>query len=184
MRQSSVDPDDDHHLDGSTSSINDSDPEKTENESQHQQQQTKHGAWGHDITTIHSENVHFVFQNINGLTSLTGVHESLNARMVDLDGSVTALVETNVNWNNFKFQDDWEALLQQSYTSLYFACSSCDEGKQHQLQHGGTSMICNYRLGAKLLEKGSDTKLGRWSWMQFQGRHGKKVLVITAYQVS
>ena len=45
-------------------------------------------------------------------------------------------------------------------------------------------MICNYRLGAKLLEKGSDTKLGRWSWMQFRGRHGTKVLVITAYQVS
>ena len=37
MRQSSVDPDDDHHLDGSTSSINDSDPDITENESQHQQ---------------------------------------------------------------------------------------------------------------------------------------------------
>ena len=45
-------------------------------------------------------------------------------------------------------------------------------------------MICNYRLGAKILEKGSDTKLGHWSWMQFQGRQGTKVLVITAYQVS
>ena len=45
-------------------------------------------------------------------------------------------------------------------------------------------MICNYRLGAKLLKKGSDTKLGHWSWMQFPGRHGTKVLVITAYQVS
>ena len=42
---------------------------------QQQQQQTKHGAWGHDITTIYNENVCFVFQNINGLTSLTGVHE-------------------------------------------------------------------------------------------------------------
>ena len=45
-------------------------------------------------------------------------------------------------------------------------------------------MICNYRLGAKLLKKGSDTKLGRWFWMKFQGRQGTKVLVITAYQVS
>jgi hypothetical protein len=39
MRQSSVDPDDDHHLDGSTSSINDSDPDITQNESQYQQHQ-------------------------------------------------------------------------------------------------------------------------------------------------
>ena len=45
-------------------------------------------------------------------------------------------------------------------------------------------MICNYRLGAKLLEKGSDTKVGCWSWMQFRGRYGTMVLVITAYQVS
>ena len=83
--------------------------------------------------------------------------------MVDLNGTVTALAETNENWNNFKFHDEWEALLQQSYASLHFAHSSCDEGKKHQLQRGGTSMICNYRLGAKLLKKGSDTKLGRWS---------------------
>ena len=33
--------------------------------------------------------------------------------MVDLNGTVTALAETNVNWNNFKFRDDWGALLQQ-----------------------------------------------------------------------
>ena len=45
-------------------------------------------------------------------------------------------------------------------------------------------MICNYKLGAKLLEKGSGTKLGRWSWMKFRGRQGTKVLVITSYQVS
>ena len=68
MRQSSVDPDDDHHLDGSTTSINDSDPDIPQNESQYQQhqqhqqqEQTKHGAWSHDITAIHNENICFVF---------------------------------------------------------------------------------------------------------------------------
>jgi hypothetical protein len=94
MRQSCVDPDDDHHLDGNTSSINDSDPDLTENESpqqqqqeqkeqqheqqkqqQQQKQQTKYGAWGHDITTIYNEDDCFVFQEINGLTSFTGTHE-------------------------------------------------------------------------------------------------------------
>ena len=72
---------------------------------QQQQQQTKYGVWGHDITIIHNENVHFVFQNINGRTSFTGVHESLKERMVALNGTVTALAETNVNWNNFTFHD-------------------------------------------------------------------------------
>ena len=132
---------------------NDSDLNATQNESQHQQhqqhqrqqqqqqlqqqqqqqkqqkQQRKHGDWGNDITTISNEDVCFVFQNINGLTMFTGVHESLKARMVDLNGTVMALAETNVNWKNFKFHDDWEAILQQSYASLHFSHSSCDEGK-------------------------------------------------------
>ena len=45
-------------------------------------------------------------------------------------------------------------------------------------------MVCNYRLGAKLMDKGCDSQLGRWSWMKFRGRQGTKVLIITAYQVS
>ena len=45
-------------------------------------------------------------------------------------------------------------------------------------------MVCNHRLGAKLLEKGGDISLGHWSWMKFQGKQGSKVLVITVNQVS
>ena len=58
------------------------------------------------LLPISNEDVHFVFQNINGLTTFTGVHKSLKARMVDLNGTVTALAETSVNWKNFKFRDD------------------------------------------------------------------------------
>ena len=68
--------------------------------------------WGQDITTIYNENVCFASQNINGLTSFTSVYVSMKERMVDLYGTVIALAETNVNWNTFKFCDDWEALLQ------------------------------------------------------------------------
>ena len=37
-----------------------------------------------------------------------------------LHGTVTALVETNVNWQNFTFRDKWESLLQRCYASLQF----------------------------------------------------------------
>ena len=46
-----------------------------------------------------------MFQNVNGITSSTGVHEALKSKMVALDGTVTALVEINVNWQNFHFHD-------------------------------------------------------------------------------
>ena len=42
MRQSSVGPDDDHHLDGSTSPLNESDPNISQNESQQHQQHQQH----------------------------------------------------------------------------------------------------------------------------------------------
>ena len=72
----------------------------------------------------------FVLQNVNGITSSTGVHEALKSKMVALGGTVTALAETNVNWQNFNFHDKWETLMQQSYASLHFSHSSCDEGTQ------------------------------------------------------
>ena len=42
------------------------------------------------------------FQNVNGLSNLPGIHESLKSKMIELHGTVTALVETNVNWRNFR----------------------------------------------------------------------------------
>ena len=127
MRPPSVGPDDGCHQDRSTQYTN-SNSALPQNSSQ--QQSPKLGAWGDDINTISNEDVWFVFQNVNGITSSTGVHKALKSKMVALGGTVTALAETNVNWQNFNFHDKWETLMQQSYASLHFSHSSCDEGTQ------------------------------------------------------
>jgi hypothetical protein len=103
---------------------------------------------------------------------------------VELQGTVTALAETNVNWKDLTFRDNWETLLQCSYSTIHFSHSLCDDGHHKPMQQGETSMICNHRLGAKLVDKGCDNPMGRWSWMKFRGKRGTKVLVISAYQVS
>ena len=125
MRPLSVSPDDDCHQDRSTQYTNSNSALLQNNP---KQQSPKLGAWGDDISSISDEDVWFVFQNVNGITSSTGVHEALKSKMVALGGTVTALAETNVNWQNFNFRDKWETLLQQSYASLHFSHSSCDEG--------------------------------------------------------
>ena len=94
------------------------------------------------------------------------------SKMVELQGAVTALAETNVNWKNFTFRDNWETLLQQSYSTLHFSHSSCDDGHHRPMQRGGTSMVCNHRLSAKLVDKGCDNPMDRWSWMKFWGKRG------------
>ena len=97
MRPPSVGPDDDCHQDRSTQ-YNNSNSALLQNNPE--QQPPKLGAWGDDISSISDEDVRFVFQNVNGITSSTGVHEALKSKMVALGGTVTSLAETNVE----KFQ--------------------------------------------------------------------------------
>ena len=44
------------------------------------------------------------FRNVNGITSSIGVHEALKSKMATQGGTVTALSETNVNWQNFNLE--------------------------------------------------------------------------------
>ncbi len=45
-------------------------------------------------------------------------------------------------------------------------------------------MISNSRLNSRLISKGKDEILGRWSWIRLNSAPGRKLLVIPAYQVS
>ena len=105
MRPSSGGHDDDCHQERSTQYTNSNSALLQNN---FKQQPPKLGAWGDDISAISDEDVWFVFQNVNGITSSTGVHEVLKSKMVALGGTVTTLAETNVNWQNFNFHDKWE----------------------------------------------------------------------------
>ena len=78
----------------------------------------KHGAWGDSISFLSNDHLRFVFQNVNGLSTSPGIHESMKSQMVALQGTMSAFAETNINWKNLTFQDSWETLLQRSYTTL------------------------------------------------------------------
>ena len=111
----------------------------------------KHGAWGDNKSYQSSEHIQLVFQDVSGLSTSPSINESMKSQKVALQGTMSAFVETNINWKNFTFQDRWETLLQCSYITLQFSHTSCDKGHHRALQRGGTTMVCNYRLGAKLL---------------------------------
>ena len=95
MRHTSVDLGEDCHPDDDTSTGSSSNHALSQ---ENTPQSGKMGAWGDTITAISNEDVCFLFQNVNGLSNLPGIHESLKSKMIELHGTVTALVETNVNW--------------------------------------------------------------------------------------
>jgi hypothetical protein len=140
--------------------------------------------WGSTPDSLADNDIRFLFQNVNGLSTQASVYAEVQANIVRLGTHVVAMGETNLNWRNFTIRDMWESTLQRQYAKLFFSHSSCNEGSSPCYQRGGTSMLCNSRLGARLLDRGADSELGRWSWMKFRGRQGHHVLVITAYQVS
>ncbi len=158
----------------------------TLNQPRVQEQQTdfRSGKWGDNIKTLDDNDVRFVFQNVNGLSRNGAIHEEFKQNMVRLGGHITGITESNVNWRNFGFRDQWETTLQRNYATLHFSHLSCNEGSVHPLQRGGTSMVCNSRIGAHMIAKGNDSEMGRWSWMRFRGNNKRHILVISAYQVS
>ena len=90
MRPSTVDLDDNQHPDGH----NATDQMYNCRNTQHP---ARSGAWGDNISFLSEDHVWFVFQNVNSLSVSNGIHEALKSKMMDLQGTVTALAETNVN---------------------------------------------------------------------------------------
>ena len=82
-------------------------------------QQTKRGAWGDSISYLSNEHIQFAFQNVQGLSTSSGIHESMKSQMVALQVTMSSFAETNINWKNFTFQNRWETFLQRIYTTLH-----------------------------------------------------------------
>jgi len=157
----------------------------TDDGNQHTHKVPPLGHWGDPMANIADDTIRILYQNVNGLSTSSSVYEEVKLNIVRLGSHLTTMSETNLNWQNHKTRDTWESTLQREYADMLFSHSSCNEGSSTtSYQRGGTSMVCNSRLGSRLLEKGSDADLGRWSWMRSRGGHGRKILIISAYQVS
>ena len=90
MRPPTVDLDDDQHPDGHNAHGQMYNCRDT-------QHPARSGTWCDNISSLSEDHVRFVFQNVNRLSSSTGIHKALKSKMVELQGAVTALAETNVN---------------------------------------------------------------------------------------
>ncbi len=107
--------------------------------------------WGGSVSVCDEDSIQFIFQNVNGISRSSAIHEEIKASEIRLGAHMTALCETNINWRNHSFWDEWELKLQRNYTERQFSHSSCNEGSLLVTQRGGTSMFCNTRLNSRLL---------------------------------
>jgi len=96
--------------------------------------------------------------------------------------SVFAAQETNVNWN-----EDATHLLKTQCRSIVqqiqIATSTSAEKTKEWYKPGGTITMALNSWTSRVVTKGHDDYLGRWSYLEFVGKHGKRVIVMSSYRV-
>jgi len=60
-------------------------------------------AWGDTPEDLHEDDIHLVFQNVNGITTYEHVHAEIQSNNMRPTGHLTGICETNVNWRNYTF---------------------------------------------------------------------------------
>ena len=92
--------------------------------------------------------------------------------------------ETNRNYNiptvAQQIQDQFRRYWT-SHITLQTSNSSCTFGSEYQ--PGGTMTALSGTWTTRIIDRGQDSGLGRWSFVTLQGRHANKITLITAYRV-
>jgi hypothetical protein len=99
-----------------------------------------------------------------------------------MEADVRGYIEHNLDTTNFRVREMFHktAKLANPHYVLTMASSTIPAATTYK--PGGTASIAMGDITERLSEHGSDD-LGRWSFMKFQGRSGRVVTYITAYQV-
>jgi len=96
--------------------------------------------------------------------------------------SVFVAQETNVNWN-----EDTTPLLQTQCRSitpqLQIATSTSAKKTKEWYKPGGTITMAMNNWTSHVVQKGHDTYLGRWSYLEFVGKQDKCLIMMSSYCV-
>jgi hypothetical protein len=128
----------------------------------------------------------FYFINTNGISHHQGMldfYEILQS-MKDHDIDIFGFSETNLNTLQPEVRKRLEDISQEFYGNSILATSTSTRPTRTAYQPGGTCTGISQELCGRYQASGSDPHgLGRWSYIQMTGKHGRSLIVITAYRV-
>jgi len=94
-----------------------------------------------------------------------------------------ALQETNLAWNKIHKQKVWQ-ILSKPTGQVTTATSSSTEISTNSHQRGGTLQALVGSWVSRVVHSGSDSSgLGRWSYLELQGRHNQRFIILSGYRV-
>jgi len=104
------------------------------------------------------------------------------AQMERLSISCFMFQETNIHWTP-TLQADVTNIFRKLNTKRALMSTSCStEQCFTRHQPGGTSVGILGKWSGRVLSRGQDTPLGRWSYQELGGKNGKRVVLISVYR--
>jgi hypothetical protein len=99
-------------------------------------------------------------------------------------GTVT-FQETNLEWHNKGYRDEFHKLLVKAFGTARVDCSTTkDKFETSPFKPGGTASVVLGKMVHRVVKTGrEDTGCRRWSYITFNGKENKHITVINAYIV-
>ena len=141
--------------------------------------------WGSDIMeeTNWDDTLRWIYGNPNGLPAHETEFALFNQQLFKRHCSVSSIAETKLDTDQFWVNDIIRKAGIQRWNQIAMA-TSCHDGKATgHIKYGGTMTTVHGKLTVRVVEKGSDPHMGRWSYTTLQGKSNRKVTFITAYRV-
>jgi hypothetical protein len=150
-----------------------------------------HTHWGDELAPNEKgESFRLLFHNVNGVSrspdhSSDRQREILQGAKFEIQASILSFVECNVDWNMQRCRLTWQSTLRDLWPYSTYVTSSVpavEDGESVYLP-GGTCTTVVDKWATRVLEKGADALLGRFSWVTMAGKQNKKVTFVTVYRV-
>ena len=126
------------------------------------------------------------YLNVNGLPTFNNhpKNDALYRSMTNKKFDIVGFSEVNCNWSAIRQNNRWRERTrgwwETSHTSIGYNMNDCI---RTTFQPGGTLLQSIDRAAHRVIKSGNDgSRLGRWSWTRFRGRHDITTTVICAYR--
>ncbi len=139
--------------------------------------------WG-DIWEAQHPGCHFriLSKNTNTINPYNLDMVAISDELNNLGASMFAAQETNINWNPTTLSLITAQCRQASKQVLLSTASSTTQAKEWH-QPGGTLLMTLNKWTSRVIDRGMDKPLGRWSFVELVGQQEKKIVVVSAYRV-
>jgi exonuclease III len=141
--------------------------------------------FGQDLQLPKSQGVsRFLSLNINGMRRANEFQDALEtAQALKISGiDFWNFQETNLNWRSECLAQCYERF-KRVYHNVRLATSSSIIRYRTHYQPGGTMCAVADDYVGRVVETGSDSEMGRWSFVRLMGKNGLFIVVISVYQV-